>query len=89
MRTLYGIGQSHQLGLPVKRADESKATFPPDWKSKLRRQLLEGIHAQGHVHAGAVGQEGSQRRFLNQADDQHNVPAAVGRRAATSDEKSK
>lgn len=39
------------------------------------RHLLERVHPQRHVHPGAVGQEGSQSRFLKQAKDQDLIPA--------------
>lgn len=40
---------------------------------------LERVHAKGHVHAGAVGQEGSEGRLLKQAEDQDLVPGGTGR----------
>lgn len=38
--------------------------------------LLERIHPEGHVHAGAVGQEGGQGGLLKQSKDQDLVPEA-------------
>ena len=35
---------------------------------------LEGVHPEGHVHPGAVGQEGSQGGLLEQPEDQDLVP---------------
>lgn len=35
---------------------------------------LERVHAQGHAHARAVGQEGRQRRLLQQPENQNLVP---------------
>lgn len=40
---------------------------------------LERVHAKGHVHARAVGQEGSQGRLLKQPEDQDLVPGGTGR----------
>lgn len=39
---------------------------------------LERVHAKGHVHAWAVGQEGSQSRLLKQAEDQDLIPGSTG-----------
>lgn len=35
---------------------------------------LQWVHAQGHVHPGAVGEEGGQSRLHKQAEDQDSVP---------------
>lgn len=40
---------------------------------------LERVHAKGHVHARAVGQEGSEGRLLKQPKDQDLVPGGTGR----------
>ena len=44
-----------------------------------RGHSLERVHAKGHVHAGAVGQEGSQGCLLKQPEDQDLVPGGTGR----------
>lgn len=44
-----------------------------------RGHSLERVHAKGHVHAGAVGQEGSQGCLLKQPEDQDLVPGDTGR----------
>lgn len=38
------------------------------------QSVLQGVHAQGHVHARAVGEEGSQSRLNKEAEDQDPVP---------------
>lgn len=38
---------------------------------------LERVHAKGHVHAWAVGQEGSKGRLLKQAEDQDLIPGGT------------
>lgn len=38
------------------------------------QSVLQGVHAQGDVHARAVGEEGSQSRLNKQAEDQDPVP---------------
>ena len=43
------------------------------------RHSLERVHAKGHVHAWAVGQEGRQGCLLKQAEDQDLVPAGTVR----------
>lgn len=35
---------------------------------------LERVHSEGNVHAGAVGEEGSQGGLLEQSEDQDLVP---------------
>lgn len=35
---------------------------------------LQWVHAQGHVHPWAVGEEGGQSRLHKQAEDQDSVP---------------
>lgn len=39
---------------------------------------LERVHAKGHIHAWAVGQEGSEGRLLKQAEDQDLIPGGTG-----------
>lgn len=36
--------------------------------------LLERVHPEGHIHARAVGEEGSQGSLLKQSKDQDFVP---------------
>lgn len=43
---------------------------------------LERVHAKGHVHARAVGQEGSEGCLLKQPKDQDLVPGGTGRAGA-------
>lgn len=38
--------------------------------------LLERVHPEGHIHAGAVGEEGGQGGLLKQSKDQDLVPEA-------------
>lgn len=38
--------------------------------------LLERVHPEGHVHAGAVGEEGGQGGLLKQSKDQDLVSEA-------------
>ena len=40
---------------------------------------LERVHAEGHVHAWAVGQEGSEGRLLKQPEDEDLVPGGTGK----------
>lgn len=40
---------------------------------------LERVHAKGHVHARAVGQEGGEGCLLKQPKDQDLVPGGTGR----------
>lgn len=40
---------------------------------------LERVHAKGHIHAWAVGQEGSEGRLLKQAEDQDLIPGGTGK----------
>lgn len=79
MRKLYGNAQNHQLGLGEREGGSSHTqctrerggVHVPVW----RRYSLERVHPQGHVHAGAVGQQSSQSRFLKQPKDQNLIPA--------------
>lgn len=41
---------------------------------------LERVHAKGHIHAWAVGQEGSEGRFLKESEDQDLIPRGTGER---------
>ena len=38
------------------------------------QSVLQGVHAQGDVHPGAVGEEGSQSGLHKQTEDQDPVP---------------
>ena len=49
------------------------------WYLEEERHSLERVHAKGHIHAWAVGQEGRQGRLLKQAKDQDLVPAGTVR----------
>lgn len=40
---------------------------------------LERVHSEGHVHAGAVREEGGQGGLLKQAEDQDLVPGTHSR----------
>lgn len=48
------------------------------WSSWWNGHSLERVHAKGHVHAWAVGQEGSEGRLLKQAEDQDLIPGGTG-----------
>lgn len=45
------------------------------------QSVLHGVHAQGHVHSGAVREEGSQSGFNQQAEDEDSVPVEEETRA--------
>lgn len=49
------------------------------WSSWVAGHSLERVHAKGHIHAWAVGQEGSEGRLLKQAEDQDFVPGGTGK----------
>lgn len=48
------------------------------WSSWWTGHSLERVHAKGHIHAWAVGQEGSEGRLLKQAEDQDLIPGDTG-----------
>lgn len=43
-------------------------------KKYIHNDLLQWIHSESNIHAGAVGQEGSKGRLLKQAEDEDFVP---------------
>ncbi len=53
------------------------------------QSVLQGVHAQGDVHARAVGEEGSQSGLNKQTEDQDSVPVEQKIRAHQRKEKVK
>lgn len=50
----------------------------------MRKQhSLERVHPEGHIHAGAVREEGSESRLLKQAEDQDFIPTNEHSHSAT------
>lgn len=69
MRTSHRKGSSEDLELVA-------------WVLAGERHSLERVHAQGHIHARAIGQEGSEGCLLKQPEDQDLVPGGTGRAGA-------